>query len=145
MLRVSKLGDYGTAVMAYLAMEPERARTAAEVADEVRLAVPTVRKLLKILTKADLLCSRQGVKGGYRLARAPREISVAQVIQAIDGKIALTECSDGSKNCVRAASCGFRAHWQKINQAVYAALAGVSLAQEDLRGEKNGGFDRTSG
>lgn len=128
MLRVSKLTDYATVVMAWLAKAPEVARNAAEIAAELRLPEPTVRKLLKSLTKAGLLHSQQGVKGGYSLALAPEEISVAQVVQALEGPIALTECSDGEAHCAQAQVCDLKSQWPGINQAIFLALAQVNLA-----------------
>ncbi len=128
MLRVSKLTDYATVLMAWLAKNPSQACTAAEAAQAVRLPPPTVRKLLKSLTKSGLLQSQQGVKGGYRLARAPQDISVAQVVQAMEGPIALTECSSAQPTCAQAAVCGMKDGWQGINHAIFLALAEVSLA-----------------
>lgn len=126
MLRVSKLSDYATVVMAYLALQPQQAQTAGEIAGRVRLGEPTVRKLLKALTRARLLRSAQGAKGGYQLAQVPEQISLAQVIEAIDGPFGLTECSVGS--CAQEAVCAARPHWQGVNQVVYAALESVNLA-----------------
>ena len=83
MLRVGKLTDYGTAVMTSLAQRPERLQSAAEIAAELGLALPTVSKILKTLVQNGLLVSLRGAKGGYNLAVAPEEISVAQIIAAI--------------------------------------------------------------
>jgi len=128
MLRVSKLTDYATVVMAWLAKQPEVAQNAAQIAQALHLPQPTVRKLLKALTKAGLLQSRQGVKGGYHLARTPQEISVAHVVQALEGPIALTECGTAQDACAQAPVCDMKNQWQGINHAIFLALANVSLA-----------------
>ena len=90
MLRVGKLTDYGTVVMTYLAREPKQLHSANEMAAQLGLALPTVSKILKALVQNGLLVSHRGVKGGYSLALAPEAISVAQIIAAIEGPIALT-------------------------------------------------------
>jgi len=128
MLRVGKLTDYGTVVMTLLAQQPERLQSAAEIAAELGLALPTVSKILKALVQHGLLVSLRGAKGGYSLAVAPEEISVAQIIAAIEGPIALTECSDTAKLCEQESLCSVRGNWQRINKAVLAALQQVSLA-----------------
>ena len=128
MLRVGKLTDYGTAVMTSLAQQPERLQSAAEIAAELGLALPTVSKILKALVQHGLLVSLRGAKGGYSLAVAPEEISVAQIITAIEGPIALTECSDTAKLCEQESLCSVRGNWQRINKAVLAALEQVTLA-----------------
>lgn len=128
MLRVSKLTDYGTVMMTHMARQPERLHTATEVAVAVHLAAPTVVKLLKMLTHEGLLVSRRGAKGGYTLARRPAEISVAEVIVAIEGPIAFTECSGAEGMCVQERTCTIRGNWQRINQAVQQALEKVTLA-----------------
>lgn len=128
MLRVSKLTDYGTVVMTYLARDPTRVCSANEVATAVRIAVPTVSKLLKLLTQEGLVNSYRGAQGGYSLARDPELISVAQIIRALEGPIAFTECSVTSGLCMQEASCSIRPNWQKINGAIQTALDSVTLA-----------------
>ena len=128
MLRVGKLTDYGTAVMTSLAQHPERLQSANEIAAELSLALPTVSKVLKALVQHGLVVSHRGAKGGYSLAAAPEGISVAQIIAAIEGPIALTECSDTAKLCEQESLCSIRGNWQRINQAVLTALQQVSLA-----------------
>jgi FeS assembly SUF system regulator len=128
MLRVGKLTDYGTAVMTSLAQQPDRLQSAAEIAAELRLTLPTVSKVLKALVQHGLVVSLRGAKGGYSLAVQPKEISVAQIIAAIEGPIALTECSDTAKACEQESLCSVRGNWQRINKAVLAALQQVTLA-----------------
>ena len=129
MLRLSKLTDYGTVVMTYLAHEPARVRSATEVAAGVHLSLPTVSKLLKLLTQEGLVHSYRGVQGGYTLARAPERISVAEIVRALEGPIGFTECSMTPGRCSQEASCSIRPNWQRINGAIQTALEAVSLAE----------------
>ena len=128
MLRVSKLTDYGTVVMTHMARQPRHIHTASGIADAVYLPTSTVSKLMKIMTREGLLVSHRGAKGGYSLARQPEAISVAQVIHALEGPIAFTECSYATGKCSQEQSCSIRGNWQHINRAVRQALEGVSLA-----------------
>jgi FeS assembly SUF system regulator len=127
MIILSKLADYGVIVATHLAAEPERQLTAAALADEVRLPRATVSKILKSLAHAGLVTATRGAAGGYRLARAARLISVAEVVAAIDGDIGLTQCSVHVAECTRTDYCPTRPHWTAINRAVAEALAAVSL------------------
>ena len=90
MLRLSKLTDYGTVAMAHLARHPDRIHAAAELATAIGVAVPTASKILKMLARADLLRSVRGAKGGYMLSRPASEISIAEVIDAMEGPIGVT-------------------------------------------------------
>ncbi|MEJ2554052.1 MAG: SUF system Fe-S cluster assembly regulator [Gammaproteobacteria bacterium] len=129
MLRVGKLTDYGTVVMTSFARRPRRLHSANELAAELGLAVPTVSKVLKALVQHGLLVSHRGAKGGYSLAAPPEEITVAQIIAAIEGPIALTECSDSTGHCGQEPQCSVRSNWQRINRAVQEALERVTLAE----------------
>jgi FeS assembly SUF system regulator len=129
MLRVSKLADYGTVVMASMAREPARLHSAAEVATRLGLATPTVSKILKTLAKSGLVTSSRGAHGGYRLRGAPSEISVAQIIDAMDGPIGMTECSTTPGICTQEAACSVRANWRSINEIVLDALSRVTLEE----------------
>ncbi|MGE5168048.1 MAG: SUF system Fe-S cluster assembly regulator [Deltaproteobacteria bacterium] len=128
MLRVSKLTDYATEVMAVLATAPARVHNAQELAERARLEAPTVSKLLKQLAQAGLVESFRGVNGGYRLARDPAQISIADIVTAMEGPIGMTECSAQAGLCDHETHCGVRVNWQRINDAIAGALAGVSLA-----------------
>lgn len=128
MLRIAKLTDYATALMVRLAREPARCFSAAQLADELGVPQPTVAKLLKRLLRARLLASARGAAGGYSLAHAPDEISVADVVQAIEGPVALTECTLGQGNCSLERDCATRANWQLISRAVRVALEAVRLS-----------------
>lgn len=130
MLRVSKQADYGIVLMTRMAGEPCRRFTAPELAAETRLPLPTVSKILKLLGREGLLASHRGVKGGYRLAHDPGRISVAAMISALDGPIAVTECiEDAPGACRQEAVCRVRSNWQHINLAMRRALEGISLAE----------------
>jgi FeS assembly SUF system regulator len=129
MMRMSKLADYGTVILTTMVREPGRVQSAAEIASRIRVAAPTVSKILKILTSGGLVVSLRGAKGGYLLARSPAQISVAQIIEVMDGPIGMTECSITPGLCMQESDCPVRANWQKVNQVVLQALQQVSLAQ----------------
>lgn len=128
MLRISKLTDYATALMTLLADAPERVYSAQEMAERAHLELPTVSKLLKQLAHAELVQSFRGVNGGYRLAREPEAISVADIVIAMEGPIGMTECSVHSGLCGHESHCGVRVNWRRINQAIAQALDSVTLA-----------------
>ncbi|CDZ76989.1 Cysteine metabolism repressor [Legionella massiliensis] len=127
MLRVSKLADYGTVVMVYLAKRAHTLCNARDIALHTHLTVPTVSKLLKRLTAAGLLTSVRGVSGGYRLQRAAAEISVAQIISALEDQLGLTECSLHPNECSLQGLCHVQGNWRLISQAIETALDSVSL------------------
>lgn len=130
MLRMSKLADYGTVVMTCIAQNPDRTLNAGAIAFATGLEQPTVRKLLKLLTRAGVLVSRRGVMGGYGLSRSPQQISVADIIDAIEGKpMGLTECSSMPGLCTRELSCSVRTNWQRISRSIRDILEKVSLAE----------------
>jgi len=114
--------------MTCLARQPGEVLPAAQIAEDARLELPTVSKLLKQLAHANLVESFRGATGGYRLARAPRDITLAEIVEALDGPIGLTECSAGHAGCEREAHCNVSSGWQGIGGAVNAALRAVSLA-----------------
>ncbi len=131
MIKIGRLTDYGIVLMSYMASHRERAHNAAEVAEQAHLPSPTVSKLLRELAREGLLESQRGVKGGYVLARDPDHISVAEIITALEGPIALTACSAPSDDpdCEHQSLCPVRGHWTRINHAIRTALDGVSLAE----------------
>ena len=127
MLRISKLSDYATALLARMAQLGTPISAPALAAD-TRIPPTTVAKLLKQLAKSELVSATRGISGGYQLSRAPRLINVAQVLAALEGPLALTECSAHDGNCLRAGFCGTKNHWRKINRALITALETVTLA-----------------
>ena len=128
MLRISKLTDYATVVMTVLAAAPESVHSAQDLAEKARLEVPTVSKLLKQLAQAQLVESFRGVNGGYRLAREPERISIADIVIAMEGPIGMTECSAHTGMCGHEPHCGVRVNWRRINQAIAQALDSVTLS-----------------
>ena len=129
MLRLSKLTDYGTVVLAHMAREPAAVYAAADVAAATRLAVPTVSKLLKCFARAGLVTSQRGARGGYSLARQPEEITAVQIIDAVEGPVAITQCSLSHDRCGIEPVCGVGHNWQRISLAIREALKTVTLAQ----------------
>ncbi len=128
MIRLSKETDYGIVLLTHLAADPQRVSySARELAQETHLPLPMVSKILKLLTRRDLLRSQRGVKGGYRLARRPEMISVAKIISAMEGPIALTECVSASGDCRHELLCPVRGNWKTISHAVRQALEGITL------------------
>ncbi|KTD50309.1 rrf2 family transporter protein [Legionella quinlivanii] len=127
MLRISKLADYGTVVMVHLAKSPGQLCNARDIAQNTHLSIPTVSKLLKRLTVAGLLISVRGVSGGYRLQRPASEISVAQIIYALEEQRGLIECSLQPNECSLQGFCHIQGNWRLISQAIEAALDSVSL------------------
>lgn len=128
MLRISKLTDYAILAMVELARGDE-ILSAQALAERVRLEVPTASKVLKMLARAGLLESYRGANGGYRAARPAAQTSVADVIAAIEGPIAMTECSVEQGLCNQEDNCELRGNWQRISVAVANALQDVSLAE----------------
>jgi FeS assembly SUF system regulator len=128
MLRVSKLTDYATAIMACLVEAGDGVSSAQALAERARLALPTVSKVLKQLAHAGLVTSERGIRGGYRLARPAAAITVDDIVVAMEGPIGMTECSAHAGACGHESHCGVRVNWQHISKAVVAALEGVTLA-----------------
>lgn len=126
MLRISRLTDYGTVVLAHLA--DGHFASAADVAGATGLGLPTVSKLLKTLGKADLVASTRGSHGGYRLSRDATEISAADIIDALEGPVSITECSASGTHCDYESVCNVGSAWQRINIAIRRALDDISLA-----------------
>ena len=129
MLRVTKLTDYATVVLTVLASRPQDVLSAADLAERAGLEGPTVSKLLKPLAQAGLVEGFRGVHGGYRLARPATQINLVEIVEAMEGPLAMTECSLDHGDCGISHQCGVRANWRRINDVVADALRGVTLAQ----------------
>jgi FeS assembly SUF system regulator len=129
MFKLGKLTDYGTVLMTVLAADPLRLHSTTDLAQATRIAPPTVAKLLKLLGKAGLVDALRGAHGGYRLARGADHITVADILTALEGPIALTQCAVHRGDCSIERHCGVRANWRVINDALRAALESVTLAQ----------------
>ena len=128
MLRLSRLTDYATVILSYMAENTANTLTAQEIGEATGINLPTVSKILKRLVKARVLTSLRGAKGGYSLARAPEKITVAAVINALEGPIALTECTSSKTSCEQAKGCHIQGRWNLINQRIFNALESVTLA-----------------
>lgn len=131
MLRISRLTDYGTLVLAQLSAGASAPTSAAEVAATTGIAAPTVSKLLKLLAKAGLVTSTRGPHGGYDLARSAAEISAAEIIDALEGPVYITECSADDAHCDFEHICNVGSAWQRINIAIRRALEDINL--DDLQ------------
>lgn len=129
MLRVTKLTDYATVVLTVLAARPDDVLSASELAERAGLEAPTVSKLLKPLAQAGLVEGFRGANGGYRLARAADQISLIEIVEALEGPLGMTECSAHAGTCGIEDHCGVRANWRHINDVVAQALRSVTLAQ----------------
>jgi FeS assembly SUF system regulator len=131
MLRLSNLADYGVVVMTAAARAAETAAaplSASQVSTLTGIPAPTVAKLMGQLGRAGLLTSQRGVAGGFALARPAARVSLADIVEAIDGPIALTHCGNSDAGCDLSHACAVRPHWAPVNRAVKAALSQVSLA-----------------
>ena len=127
MLKISKLTDYSTVVMAYLAQFPEKMHNAKDITAQTHIALPTVSKILKALTKSGLLLSHRGAHGGYSLANEAIKITIADIITAMEGKPGLTECSHNNTLCALQPTCAISGNWQTISSIVYKTLEKISL------------------
>jgi FeS assembly SUF system regulator len=129
MVKLGKLTDYGLVLMTCITASEGAQRTARDLAAESKLPFSTVSKLLKELLQSGLLISHRGIKGGYMLAKQPHAISVIDIISAIEGPMALTECStDVSGMCNLELSCPIKSNQRIINQAVRGVLEKITLA-----------------
>lgn len=129
MIKLSKMTDYGVVIMSEMARLPARTMTAPDVSLYTGLPVPTAAKILRILAKSPFLSSQRGAHGGYQITRAPKDISIAQIVRAMEGPIAVTSCVDESElDCSVQKSCPMRGGWEKINRALNTALEEVTLA-----------------
>jgi FeS assembly SUF system regulator len=129
---MNKLTDYGIVLLTHLARQGDGPlHSARDLAESSHVPAPTVNKLLKKLSQARLLTSQRGVNGGYTLARDPADISVAEAITALEGPIAITECSTSVTGlCSLERICPNRSGWRNISQAIRETLEGLSL--EDI-------------
>lgn len=128
MLRVTRLTDYATVVLTVLAEQAERVHSAAELAERSRVEPATVAKVLKLLAQAGLVESFRGANGGYRLARPPERIRLADIVEALEGPLGMTACSVHDGDCGIESHCGIRAGWQRINDVLLDTLQRTTLA-----------------
>ena len=137
MLRVTKLTDYATVLLTCLAKAPQRVLSASELAEMAKLELPTVSKVLKPLSRAGLVEAFRGSQGGYRLAQPAAQISLFAVVEAMEGRLGMTECSGEHSQCEHEPHCGIQGHWQKVNDVIADALRSVSIAELGRDGRKS--------
>jgi FeS assembly SUF system regulator len=146
MIKINRLSDYAVVMLAQLAAQPDLALTTTKIAEETALPLTIVRKLMQQLRDSHLVQATQGHKGGYLLTRCADQISLSEILTAIQGDLALTQCSQSDHKCPVHCQYHFEKHWQHINQSLNAMLSNISLA--DMMHEKrlnlsleNGGSD----
>lgn len=129
MFRLNRLTDYAVVVLSQMAHRPDETWTATRIAGETGVPLPTVAKLLNALVHGDLISSHRGASGGYTLNRPAEAVTVAEIIQALEGPIALTACVDGQTGgCDVESLCPMRGNWDRVNRAIRRALSEVTLA-----------------
>jgi FeS assembly SUF system regulator len=130
MLRLSKKADYALMAMKHLATRVDAGSASArEIAEQYDIPIELMAKVLQRLARRNLLTSHQGTRGGYRLSRASSAISVADIIQAIDGPLTVTACSTESENCGQYAKCSVRDPLWKIKDRIVSALSDCTLQE----------------
>ncbi|MCK5770853.1 SUF system Fe-S cluster assembly regulator [Algiphilus sp.] len=127
-MRLGKLTDYATVVLTEMAQRPGERRSTAELAQHTHLSATTVAKLLRQLAQAGVVKATRGANGGYVLAHDAGRITIADVVAALEGPIALTSCTVHGEGCPIDDHCGVRTNWWRINAAIERALASVTLA-----------------
>ena len=132
MLRLSKKTDYALMAMAHLAQKPGSS-SAREIAEQYGIPIELLAKVLQRLTQRGLLTSQQGTRGGYQLSRSAASISLADVIYAIDGPVAVTACSAHADRCGQFDTCNVRNPLRRIREIIVSALSGTSVLE--LAGE----------
>ena len=139
MLRMSKLTDYGIVLLTHLAREGAPGmQTAQELAAASKVPLPTVSKILKELCRAGIVVSHRGRRGGYGLSRPADEISVAQIVEALEGPLGLTECANDAGACSLEPTCVARTHWGPISRAIHRTLSRLPLSSLGPRNAAKG-------
>lgn len=128
MLRMSKLTDYAIVLLAHMAKDRGHLYTTTDITAQTRITQPTASKLLKILAKSNLVESKRGTHGGYRLQGSPDTITLSQVIEAVEGTIGLTECSCELSQCMIENNCAIRHNWQVLSDHFRHTLDHITLA-----------------
>jgi FeS assembly SUF system regulator len=128
MLRIGKLTDYATVVLAVMARDPGQCASASQLAMTARLELPTVSKLLKQLAGAGLVKSQRGTRGGYQLARPAPEIRVLDIVTALEGPVGMTECAQHRHTCQHETHCRVQAEWRRISHRIREELRAVRLS-----------------
>lgn len=134
MLRITRLTDYATVVLSHMAQDPKALFSSKKLAAELGLGMPTVSKILKALAAKTLVSSVRGAEGGYRLARPANAIAITDIIEALEGPLAMTECALHEDNCEQSSHCHLSTSWQTISLGIADILRQISLA--DMLGQK---------
>lgn len=129
MLKLSKMTDYAAVLMAHIARTPDQLFTATDIAEQVQIPKPTVSKALKMLQKSGLLISHRGAQGGYGLSRPPQQITASDILVAIEGPFAMTDCSQEDAFCDLQDTCGVADNWQRVSIAMHQLLQSITLVQ----------------
>lgn len=127
MLRLSKITDYGVLILRTLAAQQGQL-SAREIGERIQVALPTVSKVLKLLVSHRLVTSERGSSGGYQLALAPNNINITQIVCALEGDIAITECGSTGSSCRMHDHCALKPNWQIVNEVIFTILNNVTLA-----------------
>ena len=129
MIRLSRLTDYAIVIVAELAREPGALQAAAGLSARTGIPEPTVAKVLKILARAEVVESARGVNGGYLVKRPSTEIRIVELIEAVNGPVALTACVDGGESdCCISSNCQLKGRWDPVNVAIRDAFKTVKLS-----------------
>jgi len=134
MIKINRLSDYAVVMLAQLASEPDEALTTTKIAEATALPIAIVRKLMQQLRDADLVQATQGHKGGYQLSQPAKQITLSKILTAIQGDLALTQCSQADHDCPVHCQYHFAKHWQHINASLNSMLTNITLA--DMMQEK---------
>ena len=128
MIRISKLTDYAMLILTYMAQNPALVLQTNQIAAHTQVAKPTVAKILKKLAEKHVLLSQRGSNGGYKLAVGPTELTLANIVDALEGEVAITECSSSLSTCKQAHNCPISLPWIQINRIIYNSLAAFKLS-----------------
>jgi FeS assembly SUF system regulator len=127
MLKIGKLTDYAVLILSQMARSPAATLSASSLAEQLSLTVPTVSKILKMLAEANLLKSTRGAEGGYYLARPAGAITIAEILAAMEGAVAMTECCSTNNQCTLSSLCVMEENWKTINRVIYTVLNEFTL------------------
>jgi FeS assembly SUF system regulator len=128
MLKISKLADYAIIVVSFMAHKSQQILNAKQIAGDIHISLPTVSKVLKLLGAAQIVTSHRGTGGGYQLAHPANQITIAQIVAAIEGTLAMTECCSSETLCALDAFCSIKENWKTINKIILNALGSLTLA-----------------
>lgn len=138
MIRISKLSDYALVIMGYMGKNPDYVAQTSDIALNTHISKPTAAKILKRLAKHNLLESIRGTSGGYKLTKAPSSISVANIIEIIEGPMAIMDCSLGQEHCAMYSNCGINAPWVQINRVIIKSLDTIKVSDLQAIAKQHG-------